>query len=84
MVSKSNTASRIQNLIVCDLFWTRYKHLTQTTERISTGRNDLEKFRSPDSLFVSAYCKIINLPKIIVHVFIQWKYNTSIIKLACG
>ena len=30
MVFQSNTASRIQNEIVCDLFGTRYKLLTQT------------------------------------------------------
>ena len=30
MVSQSNIASRIQNDIVCDLFWTRYELLTQT------------------------------------------------------
>ena len=28
MVFQSNTASRIQNYIVCDLFWTRYMCLT--------------------------------------------------------
>ena len=30
MVFPSNTASCIQNYIGCDLFWTRYKYLTQT------------------------------------------------------
>ena len=34
MVFQTNTALRIQNDIVCDLLWTRYKFLTQTSPLI--------------------------------------------------
>ena len=78
MFFQSNTASRIQTYIVCDLLWTWYKCLTQTAPFIIKpvdGRFDCSFSTNSESLTTS---KLTNFSAFQRNTWRSWKtYKTT-------